>query len=293
MKKRMLIVFLSLISLNVWCQTDDHNLQIIDIPKTNVDIYYINKDAKMLNGKPYTGIDTSYFIDEAEKLLVIETFNEGFKTELQTFFDNGNPEIHLQWKNGKRDGVWKKWYKSGKVKFDYMIKNGNHVGVTIMFFENGMPQYIDDRDKSGVTMEFYENGKLKKVWKYVNDSTKCASPEGFEETLWRENGQLWLKTITNCGKQAVTWYYNDSTIAAKQTKRGMDLFLVGKHTEWYRNGNLKIDGQYDENRANIKTGIWKYYNEKGKLEREDYYENNEFKKSIEYIKAKKAKKEGL
>ncbi len=66
---------------------------------------------------------------------------------------------NLQWKNGKRDGVSKRWYKSGKDIFDYLMKDGEPVEATLSFYENGNLNHINDKNKSGIIMAFYENGR--------------------------------------------------------------------------------------------------------------------------------------
>jgi len=291
MKELKLIVLLSIVSINLFCQTDNSKGAVITIPKTHIDIYYVNLKPKIVNGNFYTGIDSSYFFEKNEKLLAIETFDAGFKTELKTFYDNGNPECHWGWKNGKRDGVSKRWYKSGQVIFDYIIKEGERIGSIIQFNENGYPLFIDDKTKTGIYMEFYKNGKLYTLAKHFNDSTTCGGGDGFEETYWYENGQLMLKRIENCGKQTFRWYHNDTLVASEGTAIGMSLFLVGNYTEWHKNGKIYLEAYYQDgntqSEANIKTGTWRYWNEKGKLIKEEYYENNELKKTKTYIPEKK------
>jgi antitoxin component YwqK of YwqJK toxin-antitoxin module len=287
--------FLHLVLLPVICfgQKNEMRVEQVKQDKNYFSVYYSNKDQKMINGKPYTGIDSSTFVFEGEHLTVAETFKEGFKTEVKTFYDNHQPECHFQFKNGKRDGISKKWYKSGKIMFDNPMKDGKEIGIHITFYENGLPDYIKD-EEHGISIGFHESGKVSSISQDIEDSVKCGGKDGYEEKTFYKDGQLRTKGVYNCGKQMYTIYANDSIPIAESNFIGMPLFKVGKYKEYYNNGTPKLDGQYvdaqNARASNIKTGVWKYWDEKGKLMKEEYYENNKLIKTEEYIKGKKVMK---
>lgn len=242
-------------------------------------IYYANIKPVLKNGQPFTGIDSSMHTEDGEKLIAVQTFKDGYKTELQTFYDNGVLECNFQWKNGKRNGTWKKNYKSGKIKFDYIMKEGKDVGTTVSYYENGYPNYISD-EQLGWTLSFYENGKTKSHTQKIFDSTMCGSFDGFYETRWQENGQLYSKATYNCGPQPIKLYWNDSIIAAEGLNAtSFGYIFLGKYIERYKNGKLKIEGTYSDKKAGVKNGEWKYYDETGKLILKEFYENDILKKS--------------
>jgi antitoxin component YwqK of YwqJK toxin-antitoxin module len=176
--------------------------------------------------------------------------------------------------------------------FDNVKKAGETLGASTMYYESGNVESILLDDRKTFAMGFYENGKMKSFTKYIMDSIKCGINKPFEETEWYENGQLKSKCIYNCGKQQCKEFYNDTTLGREVTIIDMELFYVGKYTEWHKNGKLQLKGQYKDgntqSEANIKTGVWSYYNEKGILVKEEYYENNKLIKTNEYIKKKKA-----
>ncbi len=280
-------------SLTVNSQTDSLRIKVIDVPRQIDDIYYVNQMAKIVNGKLYSGTDSSYFNIKGEKMLAVETFYNGFKIELMTFFENGKPEVHYQWKDQVRNGISKRWYKSGKVMFDEIMINGEAVGIQISYYENGVPCYIKN-SKGGFSYGFYENGRASSYSKYL-DSTQCiGSTDGQETIEWHENGQLKSKSVDNCGKQKFTWYYNDSVKLGEGTQIRMPLFMVGTYREWYSNGRLKFEKHFEDadsqERANIKTGTWKFWDEKGKLLKEENYEHNILKSIKNYQEGKSNKK---
>src|SRR5690606_20037767 len=56
------------------------------------------------------------------------------------------------------------------------------------------------------------------------------------------------------------------------------VFAQKEHKTFYENGNIEIQGQFDENGK--PTGEWKYYEENGKVESiEHFSENRIFRKS--------------
>lgn len=280
LKLEILILLFFCIYKTSYSQKDSIKIEPIQFPEGYWGVYYVNTKPVIKNGQPFTGIDSSLSTQEGEKLKVLQTFKDGFKTELLTYFDNGNLECHYQWKNGKRDGISKRLYKSGNIMYDYIMKDGKDVGPTIHYYENGQPKHISD-DLLGWNLAFYENGKTKSFTQHISDSVKCGGTAGFEETAWSEDGQLSKKATYNCGSQPIKLYFNDSIVGAEGLNAtSFGYLFLGKYTERYKNGKLKIEGTYNENRPGVKDGEWKYYDEPGKLVLEEFYENDLLKKSV-------------
>lgn len=278
-KFEILILLFFCICETSYSQKDSIKIEPIIFPEGYWGVYYVNTKPVLKNGQPYTGLDSSLYTQEGEKLKVLQTFKDGFKTELRTYFDNGNLECHYQWKNGKRDGISKRLYKSGKTMYDYFMKEGQAIGPTIHYYENGKPHYISD-DLLGWNLAFYKNGKTKSYTQRILDVTICGDSAGYHETEWQENGQLSKEATYNCGRQPFKLYWNDTIIAAEGINAtSFGYILVGKYTERYENGKLKIEGIYSETKPGMKNGEWKYYDETGKLILTEYFENDIPKKS--------------
>ncbi|MGZ4056401.1 MAG: hypothetical protein ACXVPU_12270 [Bacteroidia bacterium] len=285
MKKLITIIYLfTFISVSKG-QQDTLKITGIYMPSSYWKVYYADSVPKYIKGVLYTGVDTFDFEYSGEKRKAIETYKEGYKVILQTFYDNGNPDRYYEFRNGKRNGVSKGWYKSGKKIFDNVMLHGKEIGTSIDFFENGSPKYIENRE---FAIAFWENGKTKSYVKYLYDSV-CGTG-AYQETRYFQSGQLEVIRTENCGKQHFTLYYNDSTKKAEGTGTDMSIFKVSDYTEWYENGKKKLEGKYDDQKPNVKTGTWKYYTEKGLLQREEFYQNNELKKTNTYIPEKKTTK---
>ncbi|MGZ4053314.1 MAG: hypothetical protein ACXVPM_00315 [Bacteroidia bacterium] len=67
-------------------------------------------------------------------------------------------------------------------------------------------------------------------------------------------------------------------------QEGPEGIFWGPYKEYYKNGNLKCEGQYlflgldwrkyrNEKNLNKKIGTWKYYDRKGKLKRTEKFDN--------------------
>lgn len=281
-----------LLFISIACHSQEQ-VSGIYLPKGYMTLFFPDSLPLYINGKLYTGMDTSTYMKGDKKLLAVETFVDGFKTEVRMFYESGKPECLIQFKNGKREGIDKRWYENGQIMHDTFIKDGKNVNPPyISYYEDGTFEKISGGSrKDAFSIEFHKNGKLKILTRTISDSTRCGGKWGLEETTWEDNGQLVSKQIINCGKQTYTEYYNDSTIARKATQVDAIILKVGDYTEWYRNGKLKLEAHFkdDVDDFNIKTGLWKYYNDQGKLIKEEYYENDELIKVKEYGKTKKLK----
>ena len=74
-------------------------------------------------------------------------------------------------KNGKEEGAWVWYYKSGQVEVKENYKNGKLEGARVNYWSNGgllsEGNYKNDK-KEGVWIGYFENGQLsyKGTWKY-------------------------------------------------------------------------------------------------------------------------------
>lgn len=59
-------------------------------------------------------------------------------------------------------------------------------------------------------------------------------------------------------------------------------FYIGPYTEWYENGQIKTQGNYDDTNPGQKTGFWNYYKEDGKFTLQERYENGRVVDHLDY-----------
>ena len=97
----------------------------------------------------------------------------------------------MQWEDNyvsdKAHGVWKRWYKNGKLKALFYYKDGNLEGVRKKWHENGKiaeEEHYNEGKLNGVRKTWFENGRLKAEEYYELDK-----PIGVWKK-WNENGEL-------------------------------------------------------------------------------------------------------
>ena len=140
--------------------------------------------------------------------------NNGLKT---SWYDNGEMEYQVNFKNGKMDGLFKGWYDNGKKKSEKNFKDGRREGSSVMWYENGQKMeeimYKNDQ-KDGLETQWYINGNKKIEVNVINDKY-------MDYVRWYEDGQ----------KKSERYWVKE-----------LDSFLVN---EWYENGKKKIEREWD------------------------------------------------
>ena len=108
------------------------------------------------------------------------------------------------------------------------------------------------------------------------------------DAKYYENGQVkWTPFDPNGSRQTVINYYPSGSKHVQHDLWRMQ--RVGPYIEYYENGIVKVNGCYTDGefigydvRGNKKTGKWSFYDESGKLIKEEWYENNVLLKTQNY-----------
>lgn len=216
----------------------------IDSNKVILNIYetYTNKISELI----------TYTFDNPESLI---------KNGNYTSYDiNDNILIDGYYKNDEKTGEWKEYYQYPEIK---SIKNYKHNllnGFFEEYFNNGQVkatgEYKDDI-RQGVWAEYYKNGNMKSRGEYFTD----------------------VLFIKYDGKEKVVFKNKSGTVLrlADYTLELLDSLEVKYKNEI----SFKSDGAFSINDY-YKHGKWEYWNEEGKLIREEIYyrgdlvETNEF-----------------
>ena len=56
---------------------------------------------------------------------------------LINWYENGQNESEVNYKDGKEDGLWTKWYKNGQMEREETYKEGEEDGLGTSWYENG------------------------------------------------------------------------------------------------------------------------------------------------------------
>jgi len=99
------------------------------------------KGGKMVvkaTGVPFTGIAEETFKDGKTVKLKVDYKNGIVDGATRTFYEfNGKPEEEFVSKGGKKDGMLKRYYITGKIKAKEQYKNGVLNGEAVEYYENG------------------------------------------------------------------------------------------------------------------------------------------------------------
>jgi antitoxin component YwqK of YwqJK toxin-antitoxin module len=165
-----------------------------------------------------------------------------------SYSNNGNTELKANFVNGIKNGPFQVYYDDGTLK-----RTGN---------------YINDKE-NGLFKEYFENGKISSEYYQKDDEFDGAYKS------WYENGNLRGTATYKNGKKSGLYvsYYDDGNKMSEEKfengNRFIKLFSMGKIIA---EGNSKDDE---------KDGIWKYYNENGKIIKIENYNigllNGEYK----------------
>jgi len=181
---------------------------------------------------------------------------------------------------GRRTGVWKKYYENNNIRYEGQFKAGKEIGVFNFYSELNsahpiiVKTFSEGNDNAKVSY-FYDDGKLESEgsmngknrigkWTYYNtDGKTIVSEENYEKGLL--NG-------------IATTYFAPGKIA--ETANYKNGVLHGNVLRYSSEGILLDDLQYQNGKLH---GPAKYYNVAGKLVRKGNYENDQKVGNWEYF----------
>lgn len=234
---------------NVFSEENDSN----DIKIGLNSFYYENGKLKK----------TVPFISGKEEGSGREYSSDGIVTSLIEY-KNGyvvkEEKINRTDRAGLKQGKWKDFYASGKIKTEGLYKDNKKQQIWNEYDEyskllksdlyiNGELQAKEFSEplKLDVKRDYYADGTLKSVGTYH---------DGVKEGTFREYAQD--------GKDTDSKIYHDGKLVAKGllNDRGIE---QGYWKEFYDDGQLKAEGNYTDGK---KDGYWKFYYRDGSIEEE-------------------------
>jgi antitoxin component YwqK of YwqJK toxin-antitoxin module/Tfp pilus assembly protein PilF len=268
--------------------------------------------------------DTLFEYYDDGKLASQKVFKNGSTNgDYASFYRNGQVANQFKLINGNREGLYKSYYKNGKLREEGEYKNGVSIGIWKSYYEDGTIEeesIIDEAGKkNGIVKTYDYDGKLhyemeyKKgvilAYKYYSKDGKVIKEDrrkkgDFELVGYYPNGIKKMEGIySNLGKKGEWKYYdiygNLSTIE-NFDQQGL---VSGKITDYYPNGDLKVETNYEKDEKNgysisyytnkVKKaegwyengklhGYWNYYFPNGTIDSKNYYLKGKLKGYQEY-----------
>ena len=190
-----------------------------------------------------------------EEVLIEDSKNKEFSSDIplyergewKEYYESGKLKRTGNYVTSRKQGEWKEYYESGELKstVDYNFGRASDIKA---YNETG-ELIVFDRKK--LIKTFHDNGQLKMEGVYADiDSLEFL----LGKVIWQGNGDYYVGVTFEGG------YFDDEK---KMQITGVDA---------YRKATEKP----------IKDGKWIYYYESGKIEKEEFYEDNLILKTIYY-----------
>jgi len=236
-----------------------------------------------------------------EKTLVDEgLFVNGRKTGLWTEYDQaGNVKNRLQFLDGLPNGFQILYYQNGDTLEYGNFTNGRWLGKYVSFYPNKQAHkvynYTQTGKKDGCQISYFENGIIATEAEYAN-GVELYSKEFYA------NGQPKVISIKDTYKKSfyqnqsiqtsISYQKNNNYTETNYFPNGNKASIVhykngkrdGAVTQYYENGNLKLQGAYKDDKMYGKRVYYDYmgkkinstlviYDDKHVIEREGFCKN--------------------
>ncbi|MFV0247358.1 MAG: toxin-antitoxin system YwqK family antitoxin [Tenacibaculum sp.] len=180
---------------------------------------------------------------------------------------------------GKRTGIWKKYYKNGAIRYQGQFKNGKEIG-TFKFYDMSLstqPIIVKEFSETSDTalVKFYSiDGKLKSKgesvkkqrigkWLYFFQNGKIISEENYQKGLlhgmlknYYPSGRLTEQTNYAEGeKHGISKIYSEDGVLLQEENYQKGL-LHGSCAYYDIKGELKERGSYNKGK---REGKWEFY----------------------------------
>ncbi|MBI4946644.1 MAG: toxin-antitoxin system YwqK family antitoxin [Bacteroidetes bacterium] len=259
--------------------------------KQGIDFFYYPPDDSMqTKGKVKMKIPfdkgkengIAYEYDKEGTIITIFEYNYGVLKKQE--------QINRINKIGQKEGTWKKFYPSGKIKAEATFKNGKKTGYVKTYSESGnlanIQKYVGDSlqkeapeltTKLEVRNEYYEDGSIKKTGTYLYGIAEGTHKEYSSEgkitgaKIYHDGNLIGEGLMDEAGNQQGPWveYHPNGKVKAKGNY--VNGIKIGEWVFFHSNERLEQKGTYDK--KGKPQGLWQWYYDTGKLLREENYLN--------------------
>lgn len=232
------------------------------------------------------GIDTlKVKYREKECLLVRHIYNR-HKTKTEVYDKNYNL-ISENFFDTLEHRLNRAIEKNETGKTIYVYESNNQINTSISYYDSGRLSRInifDDKENHIIYEVLYDStGKVDIETNYIYKDSILH-----KKSYYTHTNQKALEYFEGNKPTSYLEYHLDGKIRIKGTILGMPINHVDKWQYYYANGNLEKEVFYSKTNPNYKSGIWKYWDENGKLIKQEWYENGELKKTKNYLPNKKS-----
>ena len=164
----MLIIALSASSSNI--DSPPYLEPVIDRSELSIDQ---SLGLRVFQGEPFTG--EAIKRDAAGAISSTEQFKDGKRDGVtRKYFPNGQLNYEAYFADGKREGLSRSWWSNGNLRSETLFQNGLEEGVSWSWYQTGekFKRYnFDNGQPSGLQQAWRKNGKLYSNYEYRNGRT--------------------------------------------------------------------------------------------------------------------------
>lgn len=208
--------------------------------------------------------------------------------------------INVKDKNGKKQGVWKK-YENGKLMYEGQFKDDVPFGTFKYYYADGklksVTEFVQGVHKVRTTM-YHENGckasegayidqQKDGEWRYYSDRDTLIKVENYKEGnrhgLWQTystSGVMLEESdyLNNKRNGVSKSYYLNGQVQLEANYVGGK--ANGRSTAYYPNGNISMTGDYHNG---WRDGEWHAYDVNGKIRSTTVYKNQRLVNTYIYM----------
>jgi len=223
-------------------------------------------------------------------------FNGAVKNDTINFIDKNNKKQGLwirystdkkrviekgYYLNGHKNGLWKTYYSSGRIKHEITYKEGKPVGPAKFYYESGKVSeegYWNINHWEGNYKFYHSNGNLAYDWNYDKTGKRTG-----EQKYYYENGNIKYTGLWQQGKTTgALKMYNDSGMLVSERiyengKFARSINIQNKDTFKMPTGHSKRWAHFTG------TGHHTIYNLAGKIEKKGYFVKGKLFNGEQYI----------
>ncbi len=185
----------------------------------------------------------------------------------KTYYPNGNPEEEGYWKGNRNTGEFKRFHDNGKIAQDFNFNSrGKRDGIQKYFYDTGKPQLtveVENGIAHGTYLSYYPDGKKKEEKRITNGEVEAQSVRKYEPA------KAYLADVT------LPTLPSEETKPDLTDRPNLEVFReTGYNTLYNKNQQVSQVGIFEAGR--LYEGKWYRYDENGLLTKVEIYRGGQF-----------------
>ena len=186
--------------------------------------------------------------------------------------ENGQLMTEGAYVNGMRDGLWKEWYDNGNLRMEAVFDRTKVNGAITEYYPDGKTESSGfykvagrKKERTGHWTTWYENGERQSDGEYIDNKRVGRWQQ------WYPTGTLKEDAFFDKGmyQGAFKDYHENGQLRSEGHYKGTSKLKVrGSHSIFFL---LPIG--FDVQNEGVMNGVWKFYDEQGKLLRTEAWYN--------------------